>query len=87
MLIDFWHYWLLLRPLLVFVLAAPFFIIALVFRGRRQSRSLKGKTADAPVLPSTHPEGYPTQGPEHRVVEAGPQEWRVDSVGSDRRAA
>ncbi len=51
MLIDFWHYWLLLRPLLVFVLAAPFFMIALVFRGRRQSRSLEGKTADASVLP------------------------------------
>ena len=88
MSIDLWHHYLLLRPLLIFVLAAPLLVLALIFRGRGRSRSSEGKAHDdaAPMASSTTNEGHPEQEPERRV-EAGPGEWRVGTVASDRRAA
>jgi hypothetical protein len=49
MLIDLWHHWLLLRPLLVFTLAGPLLVFALLLRGRGQPRSSERKTYNAPV--------------------------------------
>jgi hypothetical protein len=88
MSIDLWHHYLLLRPLLVFVLAAPLLVLALIFRRRGRSRSSESKAHDdaAPMASSAMNESHPEQGPQRRV-EAGPGEWRVGTVASDRRAA
>jgi hypothetical protein len=88
MSIDLWHHYLLLRPLLVFVLAAPLLVLALIFRGRGRSRGSESKAHDDParIASSAMNEGHPEQGSERRV-EAGPGEWRVGTVASDRRAA
>lgn len=87
MLVEIWHHWLLLRPLLVFVLAGPLLVIALLFRGRDQPRGSERRTEDASIAPSADTDGHTEPEPQHRVVEASPLEWRVDRVESDRRAA
>jgi hypothetical protein len=86
MLIDLWHHWLLLRPLLVFSLAGPLLVFALLFRGRSRPRSSERKTYDAPVAPSANTDGHREQEPTGRV-ETTPREWRVDATESKRRAA
>ena len=88
MSIDLWHHYLLLRPLLVFVLAAPLLVLALILRGRGESPSSESKALDdaSPMASSAMNEGHPEQGPERRV-EASSYEWRAGAVASDRRAA
>ncbi len=85
MSIDLWHHYLLLRPLLVFVLAAPLLVSAVLFRGRAAPRSSDHKThvqSEAPSVANTGPDS--AQEPQ---IESSPREWRASAVGSDRRAA
>src|SRR5208282_5157081 len=65
-LIDLWHHWLLLRPLLVFALAGPLLVFALLFRGHGQPRRSEGKTHDdgAPTSLRTITEGRPEPEPD-----------------------
>jgi hypothetical protein len=86
MLVDLWQHSLLLRPLLVFVLAGPLLVLALLARWRGQPRHSKRLTRGAPEAQNAVSEGQPEQGPRPRV-DAGPQEWPVSAAGSDRRAA
>jgi hypothetical protein len=86
MLIDLWHHYLLLRPLLVFVLAAPLLIGAVLFRGPGRPRSAERKTDDAPETAGAVTGGDPDPGREPGV-EASPHEWRVSASQSGRRAA
>lgn len=86
MLIDLWHHWLLLRPLLVFMLAGPLLAVALLSRGRGQPRSSERKTYDTRVASSADTDGHREQEPTGRV-EASPREWRIDTTASKRRAA
>lgn len=84
--LDLWHHWLLLRPLLTFVLALPLIVLALVFRGRGEQRSREKETQQAAASTGANAQVYPNQGPETHA-EAGPRPWPGGSVGSDRRAA
>jgi hypothetical protein len=88
MSIDLWHHYLLLRPLLVFVLAAPLLVLALILRGRGESPSSDRKAGDdaSPTASSAMNEDHPEEEPERRI-EASSCEWRVGTVTSDRRAA
>ena len=65
MSIDIWHHYLLLRPLLVFVLAAPLLVLALIFRGRGRSRSSESKARDdaARMASSAMNKVTPSRGP------------------------
>jgi len=69
MSIDLWHDYLLLRPLLVFVLAAPLLVLALMLRGRGESPRPESKVQEdaAPMESSAANEGQPEQDPERRV--------------------
>ena len=88
MSIDLWHHYLLLRPLLAFVLAGPLLVLALIVRGRGKSPSSESKAHDdaPPIASSAMNKGRPEQGPERRV-EVSSCERRVGVVASDRRAA
>jgi hypothetical protein len=87
MLVESWHHWLLLRPLLVFALAGPLLVSALLFRGRDQPRGSERRTEDASIAPSADTDGHIEPGSQQRVVEASLRQWRVARVESDRRAA
>jgi hypothetical protein len=87
MLIDLWHHWLLLRPLLVFALAGPLLVFAVLFRGRGRPGSVERQTDATPATPSAKPEAPIQRAPKELGVAATPRQWRVDSGGSDRRVA
>ncbi len=80
MLNDLWHHYLLLRPLLVFVLAAPVFVLAALFRGHGRARG-----SDQGMAPGAIAGTGPDSVREARA-ESSPREWRVSAKGSDRRA-
>ena len=87
MSIDLWHHFLLLRPLLVFVLAVPLLVLGLILHRRGESSSLESKAHDASSMASSAMnEGHPEHGPERRV-EASSRGWRAGADASDRRAA
>lgn len=75
---DAWHHWLLLRPLIVFVLACPLLIVA-VFFGRRRDR----RDAERTDLPDAkadrgpaESEAAPSRGYEvASSVKLTPREW------------
>jgi hypothetical protein len=88
MLTDLWHHWSLLRPLLVFTLAGPLLVFAVLFRARDQPRCSEGKTHDddAPASQSAITQGHPPQEAARQVA-TDPREWPTGGVASDRRAA
>jgi hypothetical protein len=59
--IDAWNHWLLLRPLIVFVLAAPL-IVAAVFIGWRQGRKEGRRQAVSATLEAENNEDKPRAG-------------------------
>jgi hypothetical protein len=83
---DFWHYYLLLRPLLVFVLAAPLLVLAALFRGHDRTRGSDHEKRDQGKAPGAITGTGPDSAREARV-ESSPGEWRVSAKGSERRAA
>jgi hypothetical protein len=74
-----WHHYLLLRPLLVFVLAGPLIVLATLFRLTARPRSEDRAPDNA--APGALPPGREPR------VESGPSEWRESDGRSDRRAA
>ncbi len=76
---ELWHHYLLLRALLVFVLAGPLIVLALLFRRTDRPRS-EDRAPD-----NAAPGAPPRPGCEPRV-ESTPSEWRGDRW-SDRHAA
>lgn len=85
MLVELWHHWLLLRPLLVFLLAGPLVVLALLFRGRGEARRSERKTDRAPVALGAIPGGHQDRAP-NPGLDSSPHEWRRGD-GLDRRAA
>jgi len=77
---DLWHHYLLLRPLLVFVLAGPLIVLAILFRGTGRPRS-EDRAPD-----NAAPGAPPGSGCEPRV-ESSPSEWPGSDSRPDRRAA
>lgn len=86
MLVELWHHWMLLRPLLVFGLAAPILVVAVLFRARREARGSERNAEQAPALAGAAGDGHPGTGPQSRA-EASPRQWQVGAAGSARRAA
>jgi len=89
MLIDTWHHYLLLRPLLVFVLATPLIVCAVLVRGPGRPRNPESGTHDSSeaqeaMRPATC--GDPRLESETGVA-ASPRGCPVAAPGSDRRAA
>ena len=90
--IDAWHHYLLLRPLLVFVLAAPLIVFAVLSRGQGRPRRTDAKTHDASAssegeeAPRDVTGGDPQPEGEAHVA-ASPREWPVSTAGSNQRAA
>ena len=90
--IDAWHHYLLLRPLLVFVLAAPLIVFAVLSGGRGRPRRADAKTHDASATsegeeaPRDVTGGDPQPEGEAHVA-ASPREWPVSTAGSNQRAA
>src|ERR1700758_3621717 len=73
--IDAWNHWLLLRPLLVFILAVPLIVAALLIgmhQGRRQATKSRNSADDrAAILSSAGAE--PTQDVRRARAEAEPK--------------
>lgn len=87
MVTDLWHYWLLMRALLVFVLAAPLIVAALLVRGRDRAPGSEHEIGDAPVPPSAIAATQSDQAPEARLG-VSPRQWGDGpAVPTDRRAA
>lgn len=87
MLIDLWHHWLLLRALLVFALAGPLLVLALLVSGPGRPRRSEPQTDAAPAAPSTPTEARFKHPSEEQGVAATPRQWRAASDEADRRAA
>jgi len=85
MLIDTWHHYLLLRPLLVFVLATPLIVFAVLFRGHDRGAETHDSSEVPEALSDTSGGNAP---PENETrVETSPREWQARDPRSDRHAA
>jgi len=72
---DAWHHWLLLRPLIIFVLACPL-LIGAVLIGRRQDR----RDAKRAGVPETNADRRPAgcedaESRGYEVVQSTSREW------------
>lgn len=81
---DAWHHWMFLRPLIVFVLACPLLILAVLvgsYRKRRDARRVRKEEAGRTPAINDEP---------HREYEAArsarqmPDEWRAAPPKANR---
>lgn len=79
MLVELWHHWLLLRPLLVFLLAGPFVVLALLFRGRGEPQGSQRSAAVLGAVASATGNVRPRPSAMHRV-EASPGQRAAEAV-------
>lgn len=87
---DTWHHWLLLRPLIVFVVACPLLILAVFVGWHKERRDAKrAREAEAGRMPGVSKDA-PRRGYEVAAsARQTPHEWRVGppSANRDRRVA
>ncbi|HTP45999.1 MAG TPA: hypothetical protein VMQ50_03640 [Casimicrobiaceae bacterium] len=85
---DAWHHWLLLRPLIVFVLACPLLILAVLIGRRRDRRDAKrAREAEADAARAAEKDkvsrGYETASAARQT----PRGWNGEAPEPRRRVA
>jgi len=86
---DAWHHWLLLRPLIIFVLACPLLILAVLLGRRRDRRDAERTEVSEPTTDrgTAGPEDAASRGYEvASSVGCTPRQWD-NKARSTRRAA